>query len=61
MNHYPDKKPTNYLLQHDGFTVTKTKHFCSQQCYANWNHDLLEQRYLNIHPDGKIHTGDSEI
>lgn len=55
INHYPDKKPTNENLKKDGIVITKTKQFCCEQCYADWNHDLWQQKYLNLHPDGKIY------
>lgn len=55
LNHYIGKRPTTLQLLHDGFTCTATKTFCNNACYGDWNHDLLQKRYLNLHPDGRIH------
>ena len=55
INHYPRKRPSADVLKKDGIVVTATKHFCSSICYADWNHSLWERRYLNLHPDGRIH------
>lgn len=48
-------KPSRKELEDMGCVTTPTKQFCSDICYAEYNHDLCQQRYLNIHPDGKIH------
>ena len=55
INHYAVRKPSNSMLEKDGAVCTATKQFCSDQCFANWQHDHPERRYLNLHPDGKIH------
>lgn len=54
INHYPERKPTNELLKRQGVTITATKQFCSEECYANYNHDRQQRQYLNLHPDGRI-------
>ena len=54
MIHYLHK-PTRKELEAEGFVCTATKQFCSDLCRGEYNHDLQQQRYLNLHPDGRIH------
>ena len=56
INHYAVRKPTKEMLEADGAVCTATKQFCSDECYANWQHDRQERQYTNLHPDGRIHN-----
>lgn len=33
INHYPNHKPDNEELRKDGILHTRTKQFCSEECY----------------------------
>lgn len=54
INLYPLKKPNNKILQRDCEVITSTKQFCSEICFAEYNHDLQVRRYLNLKQKGKI-------
>ena len=60
MNHYPGRKPTPEELRSDGFICTSTKQFCSEECFANWNHDRQEKQYLNLKQNGKLTHGEPD-
>lgn len=55
INHYIGKKPTKGELEADGALCSASKQFCNDKCFACWQHDMQEKRYLNLHHDGKIH------
>ena len=61
INHYPKRKPNNYLLCKDGIVHTNTKQFCSNECNANWNHDRQANQYWNLLLHGKIHNNEKII
>lgn len=44
INHYIGKKPSNAMIEDDGAICTATNHFCSEECFANWNHDRLARK-----------------
>lgn len=54
INHYAVGKPTREMLEEDGIVCTATKQFCSDECYANWQHDRLERQHMNLYPNGLI-------
>lgn len=53
---YPRKRPIDDTLRKDGAVLTRTKQFCSDVCFANWNHDRQTQQYCNLRQQGKIHN-----
>ena len=55
INHYMGSRPTLKELKADEVICTATKQFCSETCWGEWNHDRQQQKYLNLHPGGKIH------
>ena len=47
IQHYPRKRPSDDELRKDGAVPTRTKQFCSYECYTNWqqlNDWLTEER-----------------
>lgn len=58
INHYPQRKPDNEVLRKDGIVHTRTKQFCSDECYANWNHDRQAKQYCNLRQHGRIHNNE---
>lgn len=56
INHYPKNKPTRENIEDCGAICTATKHLCSSECFANWNHDRQERQYLNLKQNGRIHN-----
>lgn len=55
INLYIGRKPSRNELEADRTICTATKQFCSDHCFASWQHDQQVRSYLNLHPDGKIH------
>lgn len=58
INHYPQRKPDNEVLCRDGIVHTSTRQFCSEECYANWNHDRQARQYWNLLQRGRIHNNE---
>lgn len=56
INHYPIRKPDNELLRKEGILHTSTKQFCSDECFANWNHDRQAKQYFNLRQQGRINN-----
>ena len=56
INHYIGSRPTREMLEADGAVCTATKHFCSETCWGEWNHDCQQRQYQNLQPDGRIHN-----
>lgn len=56
IQHYPRKRPSADELRKDGAVPTRTKQFCSYECFADWQHDRQEKQYLNLRQHGKIHN-----
>lgn len=52
----PDKKPNYDVLLKHCYAVTRTKQFCSDECFANWNHDRQAKQYWNLKQRGRIHN-----
>ncbi|MBR2882954.1 MAG: hypothetical protein IKB96_11590 [Prevotella sp.] len=58
INHHPQRKPDNEVLRKDGIVHTRTKQFCSDECYSNWNHDRQAKQYCNLRQHGRIHNNE---
>lgn len=56
ISHYPKIRPTRKDVEMYGARCTATKHFCSEECYANWNHDRQAKQYWNLRQHGRIHN-----
>ena len=58
INHYVKCKPTTEVMESDGIVCTAAKQFCSDECYANWNHDKQATQYFNLKQNGKLTHGE---
>lgn len=56
INHYINIRPPKEMLEEDGAICTATKQFCSNECFANWQHDKQAKQYLNLKQNGKLHS-----
>ena len=57
INHYPKIRPTRSKIEKIiGVRCTATKHFCSDECFANWNHDRQATQYWNLKQKGRINN-----
>lgn len=54
INHYLLKRPSCDDLKSDGYVATRTKQFCSEKCYADWNHDRQSKKYSNLRQNGRF-------
>lgn len=55
INHYIGRKPSREELTADGVITTSSKHFCSDICRGEFQHDLDEKKYCNLKQNGKFH------
>ena len=55
INHYIGRKPSLKDLTADGVVTTGSKHFCSEKCCGEFQHDLDKKRYCNLKQNGRLH------